>query len=141
MKIPRLIIIDDDRLQLESWREIFIDKGYEVLVFRQLNEGEAFLRAHGNVKSDLVILDLMFALKARSAVASDPDFFLPGMHLYTDFLKGRFKTIVLTGALRYVPGAKSFAAVVESTKGSRLIQKPIDVEQLLCTVSTVWDEV
>jgi DNA-binding NtrC family response regulator len=133
-----ILIVEDDNNLAEALKEFFMesDSSQELVVHavRTVEEAEAWIGSKSRKDHlKVCILDLMFPPKTGE-VSGDIADLAQGIGFYENHLKNRFKTVILTGALRWTRAENAISEMIKEDKGTVLIKKPSDfdhIEELL----------
>ena len=129
---PNLLIVDDDNNWNEAIQEWLEGRTsvFRVKSVRTIRDAEIFIENPAN-RSELeaCILDLMFPPIPGEAKGGVADL-LPGIAFYDDYLKGVYKTVIVTGALRWSAAENLVKAKIANSKDTVLMKKPIGLEAL-----------
>jgi CheY-like chemotaxis protein len=120
MDMPRIAVVDNDRIYLEIIRDLLEDEGYTVLTHDDLRTGCSFVR---QVRPDLVIVDI---LQQRKPL---------GLTLLADLLEDgatRALPVIVVSADEFI--LKDYAAQFRAD-GFQILGKPFQVQELLTVIS------
>jgi CheY-like chemotaxis protein len=128
-----ILVVDDDLNTSDNISE-FLEgsdvKKFIVYSVRTIDEAIKWIEDKSK-SSDLevCILDLMFPPKIGE-ISGDITDLAQGIKFYQKFLKGKIRTIVLTGALRWIYAEQQIKDMIDDEEHTILLKKPLELERL-----------
>jgi hypothetical protein len=101
-----------------------------VHAIRTIEEAETWIKTASNsTQLNICILDLMFPPKTGTISGNITDL-TQGLRFYEDYLKGKFRTIILTGAIRWIQAEKAIRDKIKDDENTVLLKKPQNLESI-----------